>query len=102
MDLCGEFLTHKEFGRGQIVDFANDCVTVLFIDTNEKKRFIYPNAFGRFLILENDQLVKQIQEYKNDIAQSLATAQNDIENSKSLEKKKRPKTVKKAVQKTKK
>jgi hypothetical protein len=87
MNLCGEFITHKAFGRGQIVDLENHCVTVIFQDTNEKKRFIYPEAFGKYLTLENKTLVRQVQEYQNEIAQRIATAQAEIENMKLPEKK---------------
>ena len=86
MDLCGEFVTHKVFGRGRIIGLENDCVTVLFLELNENKKFIYPSAFGRFLNLENDQLIKQIQSYKNGLAQSIADAQKEKENKKTLEK----------------
>ncbi len=64
MDLCGEFVTHKVFGRGRIIGLENSRVTVRFLELNENKKFIYPSAFGRFLNLENEQLVKQIQSYK--------------------------------------
>ena len=46
MNLCGEYVTHKVFGRGKISEQENDCVTVLFSETHGKKRFIYPSASG--------------------------------------------------------
>jgi hypothetical protein len=57
----------------------NGCVTVLFLESNERKKFIYPNAFGRFLVLENEKLFKQLQDYdyENEIAHSIAAAQRE-------------------------
>ena len=100
MDLCGAYITHKVFGRGQIIDFQTDCVTILFQNANEKKKFVYPNAFGTFLTLENKQLSNQVQKYQNEIALNIAVAQVKAENLRSLKKKekaKKPtrKTVKK-------
>ena len=67
MNLCGEFVTHRTFGRGQIIEINNDCLTVLFEAINEKKKFIYPSSIGTFLLLENKKLAKQVLENKNKI-----------------------------------
>ncbi len=99
MDFCGEFITHKAFGRGQIVALENHCMTVIFQETNEKKKFIYPDAFGTFLILENKKLAKQIQEYQNEIAQSIAVTQKNSEANRALEKEQKANNTKKATRK---
>lgn len=96
MDLLGEFITHKVFGRGEIVGLENSCVTVRFDSSNESKKFIYPSAFGRFLVIENNQLAKQIQEYKNEISLSI-TAANEA--SLAIEKQHKAKSVKKPTRK---
>jgi hypothetical protein len=101
MDLCGEFLTHKVFGRGKILGIENGCVTVLFLESNERKKFIYPNAFGRFLVLENEKLVKQLQDYENEIAHSIAAAQRESEANRSFEKIQKVNTAKKPPRKSK-
>ncbi|SMC79899.1 hypothetical protein [Papillibacter cinnamivorans] len=69
MTLCGEFITHRTFGRGQITDISEHCITVLFDETHEKKKFVNPSALGTFLILENKTLVRQMQEEKDLLAQ---------------------------------
>lgn len=69
MELYGEVVKHKVFGRGQIVEFANNYVTVLFDENKAEKKFTYPTAFGSFLELENKSFLKQIEEDKNVIAQ---------------------------------
>lgn len=68
MELCGEIVTHKIFGRGLIVKFTNNHVTVLFDESKAEKRFIYPSAFGAFLELENKSFLGQIEEDKSAIA----------------------------------
>lgn len=72
MELCGEIVRHKSFGRGQIVEFANNYATVLFDDSKEEKKFGYPSAFGAFLELENESFFKEIQDDKNVIAEQEA------------------------------
>jgi hypothetical protein len=79
MNLCGEYVTHKVFGRGQISEQESDCVTVCFCDTNEKKRFIYPSALGTFLMPENSIIVKQMKENDEEIAQIRAAARQEAE-----------------------
>ena len=86
MNLCGEFVTHKAFGRGQIVEVSNDCVTVLFEAGSEKKKFIYPSSIGTFLLPEDKKLEKQMQEYKNEIIQTKELKQKEAEDKKQEEK----------------
>nr|WP_205606391.1 hypothetical protein [Clostridium butyricum] len=70
--MYGKVVKHKVFGRGQIVEFANNYVTVLFDENKAEKKFTYPAAFGSFLELENKSFLKQIEEDKNVIAQKEA------------------------------
>ena len=72
MKLCGEVLKHKFFGRGQIIAFENDYITVLFEKSKEEKKFAYPTAFGTFLELENTSFLKEIEQDKNALAQKKA------------------------------
>lgn len=72
MELCGEVVNHKFFGRGQIVKFVNNYVTVLFDEGELEKKFTYPSAFGPFLELEKKSFLKQIEEDKNVIIQKEA------------------------------
>ena len=72
LELCGEIVEHKFFGRGQIVEFVNNYATVLFDDSKEEKKFGYPAVFGEFLELENKSFLKEIQEDKDVIAEKEA------------------------------
>lgn len=72
MELYGEVVKHKVFGKGQIVEFANNYVTVLFDENKAEKKFTYPAAFESFLKLENKSFLKPIEEDKIVIAQKEA------------------------------
>lgn len=72
MELCGELVNHKTFGKGQIVEFDNNYVTVLFENSKEEKKFKYPHAFDSFLEIENKSFLEQIEEDKNVLDQEEA------------------------------
>lgn len=59
MQLIGQPVKHSKFGKGIVTDWKDTIITVCF-DIGEKK-FIYPEAFANFLILQNDVIQKQIQ-----------------------------------------
>ncbi|NMA24137.1 MAG: hypothetical protein GX936_00565 [Clostridiales bacterium] len=81
MNLCGEYVTHKVFGRGRISEQENDCLTVLFGKKYGKKRFIYPSSLGTFLIPENALILVQLKEYSDEIARQKAAAQKEADDS---------------------
>lgn len=87
MNLNGEFITHKAFGKGQIVEHEADFVTVLFSTTKEKKKFIYPSAIESFLVLENVETSKQFKDYSTEMAFVNAEAQAAAAERLTLEKK---------------
>jgi hypothetical protein len=62
LKLIGERVKHKTFGNGEIIEFDNKHVVVSFPNAPDKKKFVYPMAFGTFLELENALLLKQIEE----------------------------------------
>jgi len=68
-----------------VIEFENNCVTVLFSETNEKKKFVYPSALGTFLELENPLIIKEIQENKEVMAQKRAMDQKEAEDNRSKE-----------------
>lgn len=64
MKLCGENIKHKVFGKGKIVEFENNYITILFDKTKELKKFKYPDAIGKFLELQKDNFDEQINDDK--------------------------------------
>lgn len=75
INLTGEYITHKVFGRGQVVEHGEDFVTVLFAKAEEKKKFIYPSAIGTFLALEDAKTLKDFKDYSDVMAFNTATEQ---------------------------
>jgi len=69
MELCDEVVKHKVFGRGKIVEFINNYVTVLFDESKVEKKFAYPSAFRAFLELENKSFLDEIEVVNNAIAE---------------------------------
>ncbi|MGY0694699.1 malate synthase [Virgibacillus sp. FSP13] len=60
MNLINEAITHKVFGEGNIVDHAESIITV---DFNEGiKRFVYPDAFGKFITLNDQNTANHLKE----------------------------------------
>jgi transcription elongation factor GreA-like protein len=94
MNLCGEFVTHKVFGKGQITNADDNCVTVQFSELNETKRFIFPNAFGTFLTPVSQSISQEIQDYKDEIARSLGVSAIPLVVKESPKKARKPATRK--------
>ncbi|HWR19095.1 MAG TPA: hypothetical protein VN608_05690 [Clostridia bacterium] len=52
MDLLQKQITHNTFGSGVITKVADDTITVIFADEIGEKRFLYPEAFEHFLVMD--------------------------------------------------
>lgn len=66
MDLIGQPIRHIAFGPGVVTNLAENIMTVCFQDS--EKKFLYPDAFDRFLVVEDLKvrrwIEKQLQEQK--------------------------------------
>ena len=58
MQLIGQAIQHKKFGKGIITEWHDTIIGVQF-DIGLKK-FVYPDAFSEFLILEDSSLQREI------------------------------------------
>ena len=102
INLKGEFITHKVFGRGQVVEHGDDFVTVMFAKAEDMKKFVYPAAIGIFLELENAETSKGFKEYSDEMALNNASAQTAAAERVVAEKlaaQERAKALKKAMKK---
>jgi hypothetical protein len=100
MKLCGEFVTHKVFGRGKISGQENDCLTVSFGKKYGDKRFVYPSALGTFLIPENMTIVKELKDRADELMRQKIEAQKETEDrlqKEKLESKELAKKIKRAA-----
>ena len=60
MNLINEEVTHKVFGEGSIVDHEESVVTIEF--NEDIKKFVYPDAFGKFITLNDQNIAKAFKE----------------------------------------
>ncbi|UJL47747.1 malate synthase [Virgibacillus sp. NKC19-16] len=58
MNLINEEITHKVFGEGNIVDQDASFVTISF--NEDIKKFVYPDAFGSFITLNDRDTAKSL------------------------------------------
>lgn len=59
MQLVGQTIQHKSFGKGIVTDWAENILTISF--SAGEKKFIYPDAFSNYLTLKNSTMQKNIQ-----------------------------------------
>lgn len=86
INLNGEFITHKAFGRGQIISLDNDLLTVEFCETKVLKKFIFPSALETFLVLESDEMTKQFKQFAKNLALKDAEERQSADDRLLLEK----------------
>lgn len=60
MNLINKKITHKVFGEGNIVDHDDSIITIDF--NKEIKKFVYPDAFGRFITLNDRNTANSLKE----------------------------------------
>ena len=60
MNLINEEVTHKVFGEGSIVDHEESIVTIEF--KKDTKKFVYPDAFGKFIKLNDRNIAADFKE----------------------------------------
>lgn len=60
INLINEKITHKVFGVGNIVEQEEAIITVEFDD--DMRKFVYPDAFGQFIELKDEEAAKQMEE----------------------------------------
>lgn len=60
MNLLHKEVTHKVFGEGEIVDQDESTITIDF--NQNTKKFVFPDAFGKFITLKNRETAKTLKE----------------------------------------
>ena len=56
MQIVGEKVIHKAFGEGIVTDYKEDHISVYFNKITDEKKFVYPDAFEKFLAFESSDL----------------------------------------------
>lgn len=59
MNLVNEMITHKVFGKGQIIEQDDAFITIDFEE--DTKKFVYPDALGNFIHLKDQKVAKSLE-----------------------------------------
>lgn len=65
MQLIGQAVKHSAFGRGIVTDWSDSRITICF--PIGEKRFIYPDAFSKFLTLKSGTMQRKVQALLDEI-----------------------------------
>lgn len=87
MKLVNQHVRHESFGQGQIVKQTETYIEVSF--PSGKKKFIYPDAFGSFLILEDEKTADLVDEIKQEVKQERKLEREELEKQRAIEEEKR-------------
>src|SRR5699024_6613794 len=60
IDLVNKQVTHKSFGKGSILDYDDSYIRIRF--KCGEKRFVYPDAFSKFLTLLDEKASDMVSE----------------------------------------
>ncbi len=63
--LLNEQVKHDMFGKGSVVEYTDSYIEVDFQDG--KKKFVFPDAFGEHLILQNSKIASRVAALKKEI-----------------------------------
>lgn len=77
MNLLNEQVKHEMFGKGSVVEYTDSYIEVDFPDG--KKRFVFPDAFGEHLILENSKIASRVESLKKEILQERHKEELELE-----------------------
>jgi hypothetical protein len=79
MDILHAIVNHQTFGRGEVVQFNDDVISVSFSNLTGKKKFLFPSAFHEHLTLENESLNLEMIEFLKQNHLLLAAEQQRVE-----------------------
>ncbi|MBN6206422.1 hypothetical protein JYK21_08155 [Ralstonia pickettii] len=84
MDLIDKQVVHKSFGKGNIIDQDDKFITINF--KTESKKFIYPDAFGKYLTLEDRDAAQSLKKVitKIEVEQEKLEKQREAEKAQKL------------------
>ena len=77
MDLLGQAVHHKVFGKGIVTDFCKNKMTVCFAQS--QKLFLFPDAIPRYLTLKNVSLQKKIEDINEERERVIREKRRKIE-----------------------
>lgn len=85
MDFIGEAVLHKAFGKGIVVGFENEYLSIQFENQPGVKKFEYPAIFGQFLEADSKGFKKKIELDKKEFMQKQEQIQQEKETMRKSE-----------------
>lgn len=77
MNLLGQAVKHKKFGKGVITDLSENIVTVCFAES--QKLFLFPDAFSQYLTLNNRSFQIKIEKLNEERLQTMNERKQKLE-----------------------
>lgn len=74
MRLVGQAISHTKFGKGVVSETTDQTITIIF--QHGEKKFLFPDAFEKFLALRNQEDQNRINELVNNLIQKRKVQEN--------------------------
>lgn len=74
MQLVGQAISHTKFGKGVVSETTDQTITIIF--QHGEKKFLFPDAFEKFLALRNQEDQNQINELVQKLVQQRKIQEN--------------------------
>lgn len=80
MNLLGEAVKHKRFGKGVITGLSDNKITICF--AKSQKLFLFPDAFTQHLTLKNNSIQKKVEKLNDERLQVIKAKKQKFEKEK--------------------
>ena len=91
MDLTNKQVTHKSFGKGNVVECTDSYIEIHFSSGN--KRFVFPDAIGTYLKLADQRVSNLIQRMKEKNEKERMDEALEVEKKKDIEAKEQKRSL---------
>lgn len=89
--LVNQSVKHSKFGKGKIVGEELEKIEIAFDNKGDKKWFLYPDVFEKYLILENETLQEICFNLAGEKSKLVAKEAGELQLSRIFEKEEREK-----------
>ncbi len=83
MNLINKLVTHKRFGKGSVVEHNDSYIEIDF--TGENKRFVFPDAFGKYLTLVDQRAANSVERMMQKMNTEREQEELELEKEKALQ-----------------
>lgn len=86
MQLIGQKVEHASYGQGEIVSYEEQRVEVRFAEGEEPKKFLYPDAFEKFLSMTDKEYQQLVEKEVKQMHETRVEVKEEIERQRVEEK----------------